>query len=510
MLREKNQFLIVAAIVAVLLVFGSVSHVRAVTLGVNINGGRTSTDIRKVTLRLYGPFDVKDMKISNDPKLKDARWEPYRKEKTWYLRYNDENELGEEHRVYVRFRDDDGNETDIYSDYIRLTPPKAAATLKFVDEDDKNTTDRFVMLDADISDGIDAFRFGYTESLGGIPFVSYSGRAFEAVVSAGEGKKTIYAEFKDASGKVLKRSINVNYNPPDRYIAEGNLIKGQGPAVYYYGFDGYLHPFVDAASYESWYRDYSGIKVISDVALQQYRFGHPVCLRQGSHLIKFKGLSKVYAVEPGCQLRPIRSEIEAYILFGQNWASNIRELDPIYRTLYHELSHDITNSKEGIVDEDGDGVDEETEKDYGSSDFSEDTDKDGISDYEEIYYWFSDPNDSDTDNDGIRDGQEIKNGYDPISNNKRNKIPKNTYTYPVGSLVKDGNDVYYIESQNSKIRVYGGINSRDFKESNFRSRFVVEPPIPLHLPDGNGTLRAGNKDITRPKVRRDNGKVFEL
>ncbi|HPA25899.1 MAG TPA: thrombospondin type 3 repeat-containing protein [bacterium] len=47
-----------------------------------------------------------------------------------------------------------------------------------------------------------------------------------------------------------------------------------------------------------------------------------------------------------------------------------------------------------------------------------DSDSDGLSDYDEMYIWNTEPNNSDTDADGYKDGEEIKNGYNPLMNEK--------------------------------------------------------------------------------------------
>jgi hypothetical protein len=43
-----------------------------------------------------------------------------------------------------------------------------------------------------------------------------------------------------------------------------------------------------------------------------------------------------------------------------------------------------------------------------------DSDSDGLTDYDEINIYHTDPNNSDTDSDGYNDGDEIKNGYSPL------------------------------------------------------------------------------------------------
>lgn len=48
-----------------------------------------------------------------------------------------------------------------------------------------------------------------------------------------------------------------------------------------------------------------------------------------------------------------------------------------------------------------------------------DTDQDGISDYDEIHVYHTDPNNPDTDGDGYPDGVEVKRGFSPLHGNKK-------------------------------------------------------------------------------------------
>jgi hypothetical protein len=74
-------------------------------------------------------------------------------------------------------------------------------------------------------------------------------------------------------------------------------------------------------------------------------------------------------------------------------------------------------------DEDGDGVPNGQEEDLGTDPFDSDTDNDGVSDYDEIWYDGDgdytpgadlNPLNSDTDGDGVRDGTEVNLGSDPL------------------------------------------------------------------------------------------------
>jgi len=68
---------------------------------------------------------------------------------------------------------------------------------------------------------------------------------------------------------------------------------------------------------------------------------------------------------------------------------------------------------EFMHDKDRDGIDDEREKELGTSDLSTDTDGDGLRDILEIEKFNTDPTKEDTDGDGFYDGYEILNGFDP-------------------------------------------------------------------------------------------------
>lgn len=65
------------------------------------------------------------------------------------------------------------------------------------------------------------------------------------------------------------------------------------------------------------------------------------------------------------------------------------------------------------VDEDGDGLDREQEKQLGTSDQKTDSDEDGLDDYAEVFKHGTDANFKDTDGDGMPDGWEVANKLNP-------------------------------------------------------------------------------------------------
>ena len=77
-------------------------------------------------------------------------------------------------------------------------------------------------------------------------------------------------------------------------------------------------------------------------------------------------------------------------------------------------SYGGTIFRTGKPDIDGDFIDEITEDFYGINPNNIDTDSDGLTDWEELIYYYTDPNNSDSDSDGLTDGEEVNTyGTDP-------------------------------------------------------------------------------------------------
>ncbi len=75
------------------------------------------------------------------------------------------------------------------------------------------------------------------------------------------------------------------------------------------------------------------------------------------------------------------------------------------------------------VDADLDGLDADQEAQLGTSDFLADTDGDGLSDWEEVFLYGTDPTNPDTDGDGISDGLEVRMGLDPLTPGNYSSLP---------------------------------------------------------------------------------------
>ena len=116
--------------------------------------------------------------------------------------------------------------------------------------------------------------------------------------------------------------------PPPSALTAGDLVRSPGSStVYYYGRDGKRHVFPNEKVYFSWYKDFTGVKTVSDTQLASLPLGGLVRLRPGTKLVKIVSDPKVYAVEPGGVLRWVPNEEQATLLFGKDWAKRVVDVD---------------------------------------------------------------------------------------------------------------------------------------------------------------------------------------
>lgn len=493
----KKQYLSLIFLVFVFCIFYS-QDVFAYTY-VSINKNQTTTKLRKVDVYVEGPSDTQQMIISNHVDFDDASWENYQTYKLWFLEYGSGTKT-----VYVKFKSKTGTESNIYSDSIQLSPPVNMDVGLKINNGAKETGSRIVKLTPSWSEGVEQMRISNTNDFGLAEWIMIDDD-FSWILSNGSGNKTVYIEFKDGNNKTKIVSQSIKYNQPAHYIPEGTLLKSKSTTVYYLGYDGKIHPFFNSAVFHSWYPNYNNILRVSSAKLREYQVGTPVCVRQGTWLVRFFGSGTVYAVEPGCVLRPLRSSVEAQILYGSNWKKRLIELGSVLQGFYIWPS---TNASSGIVDADIDGVEKSVEESYGISDNNKDSDKDGLSDYEEIYFWFTDPADADTDDDGHKDGTEILGGFSPLGTGKISSVPNGTYAYPAGSLIKGkaSGELYYRQSNGDYYRIKGGA----FGSNYFQNRFVIQQSYDIPFSVNGGNLKDSVDSVFRPQVRTNNGNLVNL
>ena len=515
---KKNQvrflFLAILAffIMAPIFVFG------ASNIYLKINNGEYSTKFRKVTLYLSGPEDVKQMKISNNADFSGADWEDYKTTKTWYLDYGSGYQT-----VYVKFKNKYGDVSNMYRDTIQLNVLSSMSVDFYIvpkvlsddeDADDNNytnTKDRSVTLYIDYSVGVEQMKVGNRSDFSDASWMLPNSEVYWTL-SPGSGEKTVYVEFKDANGELKTITDTIYYDEPEFVLEEGSIVKGQTSAVYYLGYDGKLHPFINSMVFHSWYSDFSDLEYVSNAKLKGYEISSPVCVRQGTWLLKFRGLPRIYSVLPACQIQAIRSEAEASILYGPNWSQNIVEIDTALRGYYKEI-RPWTNEEDSdeFVDYDRDGVEESTEEEYGTSDRNKDSDGDNLSDYEEIFFWFSDPMDPDSDGDGYYDGLEIVAGFSPLGPVKIDSVFEGSYMYPIGSLIQGkGSNKYYYRHSNGKFYYVSGRSSDSrFKNNNFQERFANKETYDIRFVN-SGSIPSKLAENQGPQILLKNGSIINL
>ncbi len=109
-------------------------------------------------------------------------------------------------------------------------------------------------------------------------------------------------------------------------VNSGDLIKGSGSSVYYFGANGKRYVFPTEKTYFSWYSDFSNVKTVPDDELASYPLGGNVTYKPGVKMVKITTDPRVYAVAKGGTLRWIQGESLAASLYGSDWTKKIDDI----------------------------------------------------------------------------------------------------------------------------------------------------------------------------------------
>ena len=496
----KNQWHIFVTILIFFSIFiGTATQAEQDKIGVVINNGNPTTDSHYVALKLYAPAGTTQMRISNDGNFDTVPWEPYVREKKWSLDFS-----AKPPTVFVEFRQRGEKPTTVYRDSITISIPSQIAARFTINDNEESTDSRYVTLNLEYSNGVDEVAISNSSNFSDIRYVPAQKR-FAWILTPNTGTKNVYVRFRDAHGTVKTIMKTIFYQQPANHIPEGTLLKGDKDTVYYLGYDGQIHPYLHAVVFHSYTQNYSTIRRVSNQTLRKYQIGQPVCMRPGTWLVKFQSLPRVYAVEPGCALRPIRSEVEAFILYGARWNERILEIAPAFEFFYHIRERtDLDRS----VDRDQDGLDVKQEETYGTSDLRGDSDGDRVSDYEEINFWFTNPTLKDTDGDGVWDGDEILLKRAPNGSGRITEIPQASYTAFLGTVIFDwwnSQNMYYSYQDGYNYYISSDTNAEAFTSNGFQASFVTYPPFPLPLnPRSGWRVQPDSLQIKAPLITRNN------
>ncbi len=475
--RKKQVIISVFLLTLGGIVFFSRTAFSATTQQIIINSNAIRTSVRDVSLFFQPPTDTKEMMISNDVSFPDATWKKYQATASWTLSVGRGVKV-----VYVKFRNAAQKETSIYSDKIELIVPQNMDVDVKINKNDEKTSSRKVSLDIEYSAGVEKMFISNSSNF--TVFDSYTpATKIPWVLSNGSGKKSVYIQFLDANGDTTTQSDTIQYTEPVGTLPPGALIRSSASSLYYLGFDGKIHPFLHSSVFHSWYEDMSDVDIrqISSVALKQYEVGKPVCIRGGTWLVRFQNFPQLYAVEIGCRLFPLRSEVEAQILYGKNWEKRVITLSNLETGMYSTFDRSVHDPDNDVIDVDRDGLDKETEAVYNTSDTLPDTDGDGLSDLEEVLAWLTDPTDTDSDDNGINDAADVVQTYIETWNDSLDL--SDIYAYPSGLLIQDRYDLKFYMGYVDHRVYYLGKTTRDkaFSTNQFSPRYIMlsSPFLPI-------------------------------
>lgn len=476
------SFLSVCFIVCALFFASSVSADQ--TPFISIENGASEVTRRSVDLRLRGPEDAFEMRLSENRDFSGSKWESYKREKEWTLSYN----AGVKY-IYIQFRNNAGEVSNRYQDTIRLRGSRNMNVSMRINDNARETSKRAVEVTFTYNDGVEFItlsndsRFRDAETFDATGKISW-------IIPSGEGTKTIYARVSNIYGSVETLERSIRYNQPADYIPEHSVVKTSDGTLYYVGVRDVLHRIPSLATYHSYFPSIKDIEFVTNKRTIGMAKGDPLCLRQGTWLLRFTGRSTVYAVEPACRLRRIRSDVEGFVLYGANWEDRVLTLPATQRNWY--TTRGIVALEEGEVDADNDGLPAQEELLLGTLDRLADTDRDGLTDYEEVRYWLTDPKKKDTDQDGTSDSQEIINGESPTGFSSLERVTNGYYPYPKGSVLKISRRYYYVTGDRTAIDI-----GRSFDTNRFQQSFVIVPQFETNL-SISGRVSGSDESIRSP------------
>ena len=120
---------------------------------------------------------------------------------------------------------------------------------------------------------------------------------------------------------------------------------------------------------------------------------------------------------------PTNYELSSHAMYAKKNPKYV-DTDGDGLTDYEELNITLTDPEKADTDEDGiidseedmdeDGINNRDEIDLGTNPINSDTDRDNLTDYEELYQYHTDPLLEDTDGDGLTDYDDVKLGFSPL------------------------------------------------------------------------------------------------
>lgn len=466
---------------------------KPVAISFKINADASTTASPVVTLFLKADNATK-VQIADNAAFTGAQWEPYSQNKEWVL-----SGTSGVKTLYVEFGNDAGDISTVLSDSITLDLAATGPVGISISLNGGAATTASNVVTANLSaNNAQDVRLSEDPTFAGASWETFaSAKSF--ALSGGFGPKTVYAQFRTASGvasKLVSDSITyASSTPPPPpgpiSLSPGDLIKMQCPAgadvnhpctaVYYYGYDGKRHAYLNSKLYHTWYADFSAVKTIPETQMAAITLGGNVTVRPGTLLIKITSLPRVYAIEPGGVRRWVPSESAAYILYGADWAKKVMDISELLFLEYPE-GPALLNSSADLLDDD----------------------KDGVSNMEEAL-WGSNKLSKDSDGDGTGDAKEIGTGYNPFGTGtlaakfgSSLEAKYSTYTHPTGALIRYTGSTQYWYMDAGARRAVG---SSAFGTNNLQTSYAVTVQEGVSKSEGLMPLTSSEDAVRSPMVK---------
>jgi hypothetical protein len=445
-----------------------------------INDEDAETANPSVNLQIGLPKNVRRMRISNSLPLDTVEW----RKTAGSLRWRLTDGLGPK-TVYAQFEyteldtNREYKKSNIFQDSIMVVNRVVEKPDFTINNGARETTDPRVTLLFTYPPGTRSFLVSNTSTfVGGVWRTPR--QAVPWTLENRSGTHTVFVQFFTLNQTTTTVKHAITYKPSvsaqrpqvrANTLVPGVVTKDTEGRMFYVGHDGLLH-LMSRTVFDSWFPSEESVQTVTPAEVNRYTIGTPVCVRPGTWLVKFPGDARVFAVSYGCRLHHIRSETEAYLLYGSQWLGRLVQLPVTDRSLYTIVPGN--GSVLAVSDFDGDGLDTDTETEFGSNDRRSDSDNDKLSDYEEVVYWLTNPTKADTNGNGVSDGDDIIAGRSPTTGGKLRSLPKNSYTYPYGAIILSGTNSYAYRAP-SGFYSLGRANSELFLLGNNQTRFAVKP-----------------------------------
>lgn len=156
-------------------------------------------------------------------------------------------------------------------------------------------------------------------------------------------------DFDPAAETAAATSINDDKDIPEAdgevHCASNTLIRTpEVSTVYYCGRDGGRYLFQNENTFFSWYDSFDDVAFVTPDVMASIPLKSAVTYKPGTRLVKLLSVPKVYAVAADGTLRWITSTAAAEALYGEDWATVVRDLPDGFFPAYN-VGDEVTRTE---------------------------------------------------------------------------------------------------------------------------------------------------------------------